>query len=207
MKKQQAKTLLYSILLMAALQLLRIGIERVIYIVYRAPSQFGAKMVTMAAMLILVPLFVVYAHFRKVPLSVFPEKFGKWYILSTIIAAALLLSAPINYIEGLLAILASVYGSIVTPVFEELIFRGYLWNRLEKSFSGRRTVYLLSALLFMLWHIGYMLPSLASGNFVAVAWKLAAGLCYGLVLGALRLKTKNCYSTMLLHGVLNLFMI
>ena len=41
----------------------------------------------------------------------------------------------------------------------------------------------------------------------AVAWKLAAGLGYGTVLGIVRLKTKNCYATMLLHGVLNIFMV
>lgn len=30
---------------------------------------------------------------------------------------------------------------------------------------------------------------------------------YGVVLSLLRLKTKNCYATVLAHGVLNLFMI
>ena len=55
--------------------------------------------------------------------------------------------------------------------------------------------------------IGYMIPQIMSGNLTAVAWKLAAGLGYGAVLGLLRLKTKNCYSTMLLHGVLNIFMV
>ncbi|WP_429959358.1 CPBP family glutamic-type intramembrane protease [Enterococcus sp. AZ196] len=32
-----------------------------------------------------------------------------------------------------------------------------------------------------------------------------SGLCYGLVLGLLRWQTKNCYSTILLHGALNSF--
>ena len=50
-----------------------------------------------------------------------------------------------------------------------------------------------------------MIPQIMSGNLTAVAWKLAAGLGYGTVLGLLRLKTKNFYSSMLLHGVLNIF--
>ena len=53
----------------------------------------------------------------------------------------------------------------------------------------------------------YMLPHMASGNITAVAWKLAAGFGYGTVLGLVRLKAKNCYATMLLHGVLNIFMV
>lgn len=57
------------------------------------------------------------------------------------------------------------------------------------------------------WHIGYMVPNILSGNWNAVIWKLAAGLGYGVVLSLLRLKTKNCYATVLAHGVLNLFMI
>ena len=44
-------------------------------------------------------------------------------------------------------------------------------------------------------------------GYYAVAWKLAAGLGYGTVLGIVRLKTKNCYAAMLLHGVLNIFMV
>ena len=52
-----------------------------------------------------------------------------------------------------------------------------------------------------------MLPHMASGNITAVAWKLAAGFGYGTVLGLVGLKAKNCYATMLLHGVLNIFMV
>ena len=52
-----------------------------------------------------------------------------------------------------------------------------------------------------------MVPNILSGNWNAVIWKLAAGLGYGVVLSLLRLKTKNCYATVLAHGVLNLFMI
>ncbi|MBO0410862.1 CPBP family intramembrane metalloprotease [Enterococcus hulanensis] len=39
----------------------------------------------------------------------------------------------------------------------------------------------------------------------ALIWTVIIGLCYGLVLGLLRLRTKNCYSTMLLHGAMNIF--
>lgn len=38
-----------------------------------------------------------------------------------------------------------------------------------------------------------------------MVWKVITGLCYGMILGAVRLKTKNSYSTMLVHGVLNIF--
>lgn len=43
------------------------------------------------------------------------------------------------------------------------------------------------------------------GNIFAVFSKMAVGLVYGLILGVVRMKTHNCYSTMLFHGVLNVF--
>ncbi|MGI6194770.1 MAG: type II CAAX prenyl endopeptidase Rce1 family protein [Eubacteriales bacterium] len=36
---------------------------------------------------------------------------------------------------------------------------------------------------------------------------MAAGVGYGTVLGFIRLKTKNCWATVLAHGVINFFMI
>jgi len=101
-----------------------------------------------------------------------------------------------------------LYGSIVTPIFEELIFRGYIWNKLNDIFEKEWITYIVSAVLFALWHLGYV-DSIAfrmeTGLANVMLWKAITGLCYGVVLGALRLKTKNCYSTMLLHGVMNIF--
>ena len=158
-------------------------------------------------MLLLSAAVCAYAKLRKTPFSVFPHPFGKRYIVFTCVAAVLLISSPSNFTGGYQAIALLIYGSIITPVYEELIFRGYLWNRLNTVLAKEINTYFWSIVLFTVWHLGYMLPQLLSGNWAAVAWKLAAGVGYGAVLGALRLKTKNCYSTMLVHGVLNFFMV
>ena len=119
----------------------------------------------------------------------------------------LYIAAPANYVEGFPAIMTLVYGSIVTPAFEELVFRDLIWNRFEEAGWDEKHVCVWNVALFMIWHIGYMIPNLADGNWNAVIWKLAAGLGYGIVLGFVRLKTRNCYAAFLVHGVLNLFMI
>lgn len=83
--------------------------------------------------------------------------------------------------------------------------------RKEKSssylFCREIKVYIYNVVFFALWHIGYMIPNVIHGNWNAVAWKIVAGFGYGTILGFVRMKTKNCYSTILVHGVLNLFMI
>ena len=44
---------------------------------------------------------------------------------------------------------------MLLPVFEELLFRGFLWDRLERAFGGGSAALWLSAALFGLWHVGY----------------------------------------------------
>ena len=63
---------------------------------------------------------------------------------------------------------------------------------------------LYTALLFAVWHVGYMVNALAEGNWVAVVSKVLVGFCYGLLLGWVRTKTGNCYASCLLHGLMNL---
>ena len=123
----------------------------------------------------------------------------------------MLAAAPSNYSGGIDAVAALIYVSVVTPVFEELIFRGYVWNRLRMEFKNDWSAYVAVTVLFALWHLGYAdavaFRSGAAGADLAriMLWKVLTGLGFGIVLGGLRLKTKNCYSTMLLHGVMNIF--
>lgn len=203
---RQAAVVMEAILLMVILQFVREASERLLHPLFPGTA-FAQRMSTMLVMIVLSGVVVLYAWFRKTALSVFPKHFGKSDILAGCVSAVLLITTPSNFTGGYQAIMLLLYGSIVTPVFEELVFRGYLWNRLYAVLSKEISVFIWSVALFTVWHMGYMIPQIASGNITAVVWKLAAGLGYGTVLGLLRLKTKNCYATMLLHGVLNIFMV
>lgn len=149
---------------------------------------------------------VIYVKLRNVPLSVFPKQFTKRYWILTMIVVLLFVTAPDNYIKGFPAVLVLVYGSIVTPIYEELLFRGYFWNRMSTVIKNDYDILIINALLFSLWHLGYVLPNLLSGNMFAVTTKLLIGFSYGLLLGFVRVKTKNCYSAIVLHGILNIFL-
>lgn len=201
-----SKTIAEAFLLIIVLQTIKLLTEKIVTPLV-PNNTFSARMVTAAIMLTLTIVVYAYARLRKTTLSVFPKPFVKWYIVVTCIAVALLISSPSNFAGGYQAIFLAIYSSIITPIYEEILFRGYLWNRLQRVMSKKLYTYLWSILLFTVWHLGYMLPQLMNGNWMAVAWKLTAGIGYGAVLGFVRLKTGNCYSTMLLHGVLNIFMI
>lgn len=203
---RQSTVMIEAVLWMVILQFVREFSERLLNPLFPG-AVFAEQMITMMIMIVLSGTVVLYARIRKSALSVFPKHFGKTYIIASCVSAILLISTPSNFTGGCQAIFLLIYGSIVTPVFEELIFRGYIWSRFNAVLSKEIFVFIWSVILFTVWHIGYMIPQIVSGNITAVAWKLAAGLGYGTVLGIVRLKTKNCYATMLLHGVLNIFMV
>lgn len=204
--KEKIIVIVESLVMMIVFQGLR---ELAEYIVgpWFPDTQYTKKMITMSTMIVLSLAVITYAKIKKQKLSIFPEKFSKWYVIATCTAVILYITAPANYIEGLPAVMMLIYGSIVTPVYEELLFRGYIWNRYNMVMSEEKYTYAWNVFLFAVWHLGYMIPQVILCNWNAVIWKLIAGFGYGVVLGFVRLKTKNCWATILTHGILNLFIV
>lgn len=201
------KATLKIIGLLVILQFLRLGLKQLFFLFIKR-TNFSDHLASMLSILLLTALIVVICKRWKIALTIFPSRFSRHYFFVTGIVGLLLVTTPANYSGEIEAILLLIYSSIVTPIFEELIFRGYVWNQLSVIFKRSVPVYLWPSVLFGIWHLGYF-DSLAfrvgEGLPEALIWKVITGLCYGLVLGLLRLRTKNCYSTILLHGAMNIF--
>ena len=195
------------ILVLLLLSLSLFVIKRIIFF-FVARTDFSDYMASMVSMIILTSIILRLSRKAEINLSIFPDKFTVSYISVSIISVVLFIASPSNYKDGIEPILLLVYSSIVTPIFEELIFRGYIWNELNQIFTSEWKTYIITTILFALWHLGYI-SSIAfrveDDLLNVMIWKVITGLCFGIVLGAVRLKTRNCYSTMLLHGVMNLF--
>ena len=195
------------ILVLLLLSLSLFVIKRIIFF-FVARTDFSDYMASMVSMIILTSIILRLSRKAEINLSIFPDKFTVSYISISIISVVLFIASPSNYKDGIEPILLLVYSSIVTPIFEELIFRGYIWNELNQIFTSEWKTYIITTILFALWHLGYI-SSIAfrveDDLLNVMIWKVITGLCFGIVLGAVRLKTKNCYSTMILHGVMNLF--
>lgn len=207
MRVREWKIISMLVLVLACIQLLLFGIRQVVFLVV-ARTDYSDHIASMIGMIVLTACFAIVARVWNIPLSVFPQKFTPVYIIASAVFVILMILTPSNYTGKLQPIVLLFYGSIVTPVFEELIFRGYVWNKLNVVFTKEWKTYIASTILFAVWHFGYI-SSIAfrvnGGLLHAMVWKVITGLCFGIVLGLLRMKTKNCYSTMLLHGILNIF--
>ena len=207
MNKCKIKTIGFMILVLLLLSLSLFVIKRIIFF-FVARTDFSDYMASMVSMIILTSIILRLSRKAEINLSIFPDKFTVSYISVSIISVVLFIASPSNYKGGIEPILLLVYSSIVTPIFEELIFRGYIWNELNQIFTSEWKTYIITTILFALWHLGYI-SSIAfrveDDLLNVMIWKVITGLCFGIVLGAVRLKAKNCYSTMILHGVMNLF--
>ena len=179
--------------------------KQIVGLMFAHPGSFADKMITMSGMMILTLAVVIYSRIRDIKIPFFPERFSRKYVIGTVCAVAFLIATPSNYSDGIRGPLLLVYASLVTPLYEELLFRGYIWTQLEDSCTSVKQIAWVNAVLFSVWHLGYIIESLIAGEWMALS-KLAIGLVYGIILCCIRLKTRNCYSGFWVHGVLNAFL-
>lgn len=102
--------------------------------------------------------------------------------------------------------------SLITPAFEELLFRGYLWNKMENSIKNKNSgliTWITITVLFGLWHVGYIDVFLIHPKELAlmplIISKIMVGLVLGAIVGYIRLKTGKVYGSFLFHGFWNTF--
>ena len=113
---------------------------------------------------------------------------GLWIVFFRLVkTAANVLDDPSNY-PLLTVVLIVVMSSLVSPIVEEIAFRGYCQQILERHFSGRIAV-LLSSLLFMVAHANH-------------GWywsKLSVYFLAGVVFGAIARLTKSILTSLPVH--------
>lgn len=134
------------------------------------------------------------------------------------------------YVTGILIVLLMVISSfffmdnlssamnlrfgLASPIFEEVLFRGYVWYRLKNSRVGDISVIFITGILFGLFHLfGYYEYSYETGfttetQFMlnVVMQKVLLNISFGLLLGYIRYKTKKLYPSLLIHSLNNIIL-
>ena len=202
----------FMILNLVLLQLGRIIFKYVIFI-FIDRSLLSDVIVNMLYMGIIIGVFIAIIKKKKININIFPEKFNIKYKVFTIIVSLFFIITPIvttNY--QLYNILSLIYNAIITVIFEEFIFRGYIFKEISLM-KNDLIAYIVSTLLFGIWHFGYIdtiiwRTSLFYTNTDIVNimfWKVITGIVIGIVLGFFRYKNKNVYSSILIHTFINTF--
>ena len=177
----------------------------------------AASDITNAASVVLTGL-IIWITFKPdmpmVGLDGFPVSRVKYVCFG--FGLVLFILAGVNLMLEPSQLLPTIISCVVFPLFEEPIFRGWIWNRVSTSLPGRFNgvlTLLVSTLLFAVWHLGYwdvVALHVRSGTTFAVMahimlMKMMVASIIGLLAGLLRWKTGNIYASILIHAFWNLF--
>ncbi len=199
---KRTMNLKYIMALMLMLHIFLYVWKALIPFAFSLSQPFEMKMVTMAGMCILTVVVIFISRTKKTSLAVCPRQFDAPTITVLLLSTLMLVSTAVLFTKGSHGFWLLLYGSIVTPLFEELLFRGHIYDIQQHIHRSMLSVVVINALLFSIWHLGYIVNPLLCGEWMALG-KLVAGLLYGLVLAYIRFRTKSTLCCILLHGAIN----
>lgn len=100
-------------------------------------------------------------------------------------------------------ILLTALGAFAVGLCEELIYRGVIFNKMQELLSGRKNIFLVSALLsscvFGLTHLGNLIEQSLIGTAMQVYFAFATGLCFC----GIYLFSGTLLVPILLHGIVD----
>ncbi len=200
-------------LLLAGIQAVRILLKKALF-TFVEHTIFTDSLYSAMFMLVMTTIFIIICKKKDIPISLLPKKLTIIYIVAVCIFVLVIVSCLFFSDKSANSLFLLFYSAFITPFFEETLFRGYAWNKLEGSIKNKWIVYLIITIMFALWHFGYYdtvlwrmsLKGSSEGLANIMLFKAITGMCYGVVLGFARLKSKNALIPMLLHGALNAFL-
>lgn len=207
-----SNTLLKIIIFLTVLQFIRIVSKKIVFL-FLDFNKFNNYIITIIIM-ILISLFTVYKSKKEnISLNIFSFMESKesksYYTMVTIAILVLIITSPIYnkhlYKESIIFL---IYSAVVIPIYEGIIFRSYIWSKLEKEYDNEWKAYLVSSILFSIWNIGYIDNIVIISGFDKIGWllftKCSIMFTYGIIIGYFKYKIKNSYSSMLIHSFINI---
>ena len=206
-------TMIKVIILLVTLQISRIIIKQLVFL-YLPYSKLNEMLISMFIMSLFIFFIISKAKKENLKLDVFSyiksNESRNYYILVTVCILLLILTSP-SFISkpSLESLTPLLYTIIMIPIYEEILFRAYIWNVLKKEHEDDRKTYFLTTALFSLYHIGYVDRIIMTSGLNKIAWiifiKCSLMLSYGILIGFFRYKIKNSYSCILVHSFINIF--
>lgn len=199
------KNIFKIILIIVSLQIIRIVVRRVL-LLFIPITELSLNKLNMVIFIIYTYLLVKYCKKNKIDLRVFKVNNKNAYLLLISIFIILFIINLLLNKFSMNNIFKILYGTITLPIFEELLFRGYIWSRLLKMFKNEMYVYIITTLLFSIYSVFYIDSAilLKVFSFGLIIFKLVIGLLFGLITGFVRYKTKNTFSSMIVSSIMNM---
>ena len=206
-------TMIKIIVLLVGLQASRIIFKQIAFLFFDN-NKFNDILISMIIIFSLT-LFLIYkAKKENISLDIFSYMKSKeakiYYAMVTGCIVMLIFTSPyFSYNPSTLRLITLLYSAVMIPIYEEIIFRSYIWNVLKNDNIDELKIYFITTALFSLYYTGYIDTIIMNGGFINITWtvfiKCSMMLSYGLFIGFFRYKIKNSYSCMLIHSFINIF--
>lgn len=147
------------LLLIAVVQAVRLCIDKLLVeLFWDRQSIFAYRIISSVTFIIVACLMLAFLRPDRESLglkSVNDSKYGRLLYCSG--AAIVLMLVCTSYSFGVETFVNNISFGIVVPISEELLFRGYIWSRLEQAGGkhSRIAVLAIVTILFGIWHLGY----------------------------------------------------
>ena len=149
------KKIINIILCLIALQIGRFSFKTLAFL-FLDKNFITDVIVSSIYMIIIIIFSIISIKKNELELNIFPKNLNWKYIVTLIILFAIIFTTPIitkNY--SLYDILSLLYGAIITVIFEEIIFRGFVYKEIS-NIKNDLWAYIISTILFGIGHLGYI---------------------------------------------------
>lgn len=210
---ENSYTMIKIVALLIGLQISRIALKQSAFL-FLSYSKFNDVLISMIVMFLLTLLVIYKSKKEKISLDIFSYMKNKeskiYYFIVTGAVLGLIFTSPSFLTKtSIESILPLLYTTIMTPIYEELLFRSYIWNVLKQENEDEVRVYFLTTVLFSIYHIGYIDTIIMTSGFnhmtLMILIKCSLMLSYGFFIGFFRYRIKNSYSCILVHSFINIF--
>ena len=211
--KENSFTIIKIIVLLMGLQIIRILLKQGAFLFF-SYNKINDVIISIIIIFILT-LFIIYKSKKdRITLDIFSYMKNKeskiYYLIVTGAILLLIFTSPFFLTNPSIdTFLPLIYTSVMIPVYEEIIFRSYIWNTFKKENMNEIKIYFLTTILFSIYHIGYIDIIIMNNGFNNMALiifiKFSSMLSYGIFIGFFKYKIKNSYSCMLIHSFINIF--
>jgi hypothetical protein len=213
-KKRVLFTVFTELLIIGLLGILLLWVSNT-YIIKNPPNHTFRIIESVSSILILTAFLIIRKpSLQDLGLSFQDSKpiVRNLYIISVSIILLMVISS--FFLMDNLSSSMNLRFGLVSPVFEEILFRGYLWNKLKKCKVGDISIIFITSVLFGLFHLfGYYEYSYETGFTTeapemlnVVMQKVLLNFAFGLLLGFVRYKSKKLYPSFLFHAFNNIIL-
>ena len=205
-------TIIKIVLLLLTLQITRIVLKQIAFLFFYY-SKFNEMVVSIITIFFLI-LFILYkSRKEKINLGVFSymkssESKGYYIVVTICILMLSIISSDIINNPSIENIINLIYYSMIIPIYEEIIFRSYIWENLKKDNKNEWKRYIITTILASLFQIGYIdTINMSMGNMVNIIFiKCILMLSCSFFIGSFKYEIKNSYSCMLIHSFITILL-